>query len=536
MKTFSNKFIFVSLFASLLFVPISSVVKNAEAQTAPSPVVFSRGVQLVYQTKYASQSVPGVNIHQLNGYRTYTAYWDGTFTYGAWQSFSAPMLTREITANDVADGWLASMDQASAGAPLRQWPLYADEVSRINGNEAQLLATVRVIREANGETFPLEYGSWASGIWGPSTWIAAWNANKTSQLLNDWTQLSYPRPSVGSLGIPARIWPPIPGTLQTPPYVYTPAPVPTAPTPTVSYPVGCTSSSGFSSTTGQACSGISNLPAGCTSTSGFSITTGKSCGEGASSFPTGCTSSYGFSATTGKTCSGTDTPIPIPQPVTYAPYFPTTTQGIPTTSLISSSKVDLKVSASGSSPSNGPLNISLGTPVTISWLISGQTSCYKSSLPVSEFTGILTPLNKGSLTTYAPFGGIKYRITCGNFTDSVDVNTALGASSAGTGSSVSLPPATTPTPTTPTPPSVPSSPVASTKFQIGDFVQTTANLNVRSTANGTLVGTAPKGTQGTVVGGPVVAGGLNWWNINYSSGADGWSAENYLIKISTNTN
>ena len=44
-----------------------------------------------------------------------------------------------------------------------------------------------------------------------------------------------------------------------------------------SYPAGCTSSSGYSVTTGQPCSGGGSLPAGCTSTSGYSPTTGVKC-------------------------------------------------------------------------------------------------------------------------------------------------------------------------------------------------------------------------------------------------------------------
>ncbi|OFZ74088.1 MAG: hypothetical protein A3K03_10040, partial [Bdellovibrionales bacterium RIFOXYD1_FULL_44_7] len=38
------------------------------------------------------------------------------------------------------------------------------------------------------------------------------------------------------------------------------------------------------------------------------------------------------------------------------------------------------------------------------------------------------------------------------------------------------------------------------------------------------------GALGTVIGGPTNAGGYNWWNINYDTGADGWSAEDYLVK------
>ena len=45
------------------------------------------------------------------------------------------------------------------------------------------------------------------------------------------------------------------------------------------FPAGCTSASGFSSTTGMPCT-TSTLPAGCTSTAGFSPTTGMSCSGG----------------------------------------------------------------------------------------------------------------------------------------------------------------------------------------------------------------------------------------------------------------
>jgi hypothetical protein len=47
---------------------------------------------------------------------------------------------------------------------------------------------------------------------------------------------------------------------------------------TMTYPAGCTSSTGFSTTTGMSCAGSTvTLPAGCTSTDGFSPTTGMSC-------------------------------------------------------------------------------------------------------------------------------------------------------------------------------------------------------------------------------------------------------------------
>ena len=49
---------------------------------------------------------------------------------------------------------------------------------------------------------------------------------------------------------------------------------------TGTYPAGCTSTSGFSSTTGLPCSGGTTYPAGCTSLSGFSSTTGLPCSGG----------------------------------------------------------------------------------------------------------------------------------------------------------------------------------------------------------------------------------------------------------------
>ena len=47
-----------------------------------------------------------------------------------------------------------------------------------------------------------------------------------------------------------------------------------------SFPAGCTSSTGFSSTTGMPCSGGGSFPAGCTSSAGFSTTTGQPCSGG----------------------------------------------------------------------------------------------------------------------------------------------------------------------------------------------------------------------------------------------------------------
>ncbi|MHB8710434.1 MAG: fibronectin type III domain-containing protein [Minisyncoccota bacterium] len=83
-----------------------------------------------------------------------------------------------------------------------------------------------------------------------------------------------------------------------------------------------------------------------------------------------------------------------------------------------------------------------------------------------------------------------------------------------------------------------ATPPPSTKFSLNDRVQVSSGpLNVRATASatGTLLGTQATGALGTVIGGPVSADGFNWWNINYDSGVDGWSAEDYLVKYTAPT-
>ncbi len=69
------------------------------------------------------------------------------------------------------------------------------------------------------------------------------------------------------------------------------------------YSPGCSSNTGFSSTTGLPCTSVvTTFPAGCSSTAGFSTTTGMSCSSGMTSLPAGCTSTSGFSSTTGMSC------------------------------------------------------------------------------------------------------------------------------------------------------------------------------------------------------------------------------------------
>ena len=66
--------------------------------------------------------------------------------------------------------------------------------------------------------------------------------------------------------------------------------------------VGAQSGAALAAMTG----GSVTFPAGCTSTTGFSTTTGMPCtSTGSTSYPAGCTSAVGFSPTTGASCAGT---------------------------------------------------------------------------------------------------------------------------------------------------------------------------------------------------------------------------------------
>ena len=71
-----------------------------------------------------------------------------------------------------------------------------------------------------------------------------------------------------------------------------------------------------------------------------------------------------------------------------------------------------------------------------------------------------------------------------------------------------------------------------TGFAVGATIQTTALLlNVRASAGGVILGTQLKRATGVIVGGPVVVSGKTWWQLDYATGADGWSMEDFLLVI-----
>jgi len=72
-------------------------------------------------------------------------------------------------------------------------------------------------------------------------------------------------------------------------------------------------------------------------------------------------------------------------------------------------------------------------------------------------------------------------------------------------------------------------------FAVGDAVKTTAVLNVREKAGtgNVSLGKQELAARGTIIAGPVFAAGYWWWEIDYASAPDGWSAEDFLVLMKT---
>jgi hypothetical protein len=174
--------------------------------------------------------------------------------------------------------------------------------------------------------------------------------------------------------------------------------------------------------------------------------------------------------------------IPAP-PVSGSPTTPTT----PTTPAPT-----VTISAS-------PTSITSGGSSTLTWSSTNATSCTASG----SWTGSRGTSGTLSVT---PTTTSTYTLSCTGIGGSINQSTTVTVN--------------TVIPTTP----------ASTLFTSGQRVQTTANLNVRATAssNGTLLGTQSTSALGTITGTSVYANSINWWNVNYDTGVDGWSSEQFL--------
>jgi uncharacterized protein YgiM (DUF1202 family) len=89
-------------------------------------------------------------------------------------------------------------------------------------------------------------------------------------------------------------------------------------------------------------------------------------------------------------------------------------------------------------------------------------------------------------------------------------------------------PQPTPVPPTPTPTPTPPSGSFTTGSRV--WVNVDGSLNVRSQAglSGSVLGSHHLGDSGIITAGPTDASGYTWLQVNYDSGADGWTAEKFL--------
>jgi uncharacterized protein YgiM (DUF1202 family) len=79
--------------------------------------------------------------------------------------------------------------------------------------------------------------------------------------------------------------------------------------------------------------------------------------------------------------------------------------------------------------------------------------------------------------------------------------------------------------------SVPVAASAQSTLSVGQRVKTTANVNVRSkptNAKKNVLCIQATGFVGAIVGGPTVATGYIWWNVNFDSKCDGWAVQNHF--------
>jgi hypothetical protein len=153
----------------------------------------------------------------------------------------------------------------------------------------------------------------------------------------------------------------------------------------------------------------------------------------------------------------------------------------------------------------GSLSVTNGTQISLTWVSTDATGCALSANSWSSTNFSAQMGSPGFTTTPLSNTTTTYTITC------YDAN---GVKSA---------PSTVVVTTT----------GSSNTFKDGDTVEvtnTTTSVNVRSSANGTVIGTQPLGALGLIKGTSINSGGYDWWNVDYVHAPDGWTAEQFLQK------
>ena len=146
-----------------------------------------------------------------------------------------------------------------------------------------------------------------------------------------------------------------------------------------------------------------------------------------------------------------------------------------------------------------------GSPTSLTWTTTNASSCTASG----GWTGTKTINGTESMT---PTASVTYTLACTGAGGSISKSVSVA---------VTQPVTPTPTPTT-----------SGQTIAVSSNVETTANVNVRSTVGGAKLGNQLTGAKGNVKSGPGYDNGLTWWNVDFVSGVDGWVAGQYL-KLST---
>jgi hypothetical protein len=209
---------------------------------------------------------------------------------------------------------------------------------------------------------------------------------------------------------------------------------------------------------------------------------------------------------------------------------------------------DIKVGLSGGNPWTD-ISLAMGTGVTN----PGNTNAYKvgtitiatsTPLPIPQNTLTVTTSGTGSGSITSSPSGISCGATC-SATFATGTVVTLTASPTGantfsgwTGACAGTSTCTVTLNTAKSVVGTFTAPVVvvatSTKFTLNQRVAVSSGpLNVRATANGTLLGTQATGALGTVTGGPIFTSTYWWWSINFDSGVSGWVAEDFVGATST---
>ncbi len=224
------------------------------------------------------------------------------------------------------------------------------------------------------------------------------------------------------------------------------------------------------------------------------------------------------------TVNGTATGVIPSLYVTYTKPAPVTaTSGTPSTTFTIGSTIVV---------SQGPINIRSNASLTASIVGSPNTGDQGLILAgptyAEGFNWWKVSYNNGSIVGWTT-GAYQYTLVGGTTTSVTSTTTTPVVTSTTTTAVVTA--TTTPVATT-----TPST--GTGKFVLGDGVRVTKGpLNVRDIPSlrkpAKVLGTQPTNAPGVVVAGPTTADRYTWWKIDYTTGVDGWSTENYLTKTTT---